>query len=101
MPNKIATAPPIYPNLPTEDSPSDEPAQNFRLKQIRDIRDYLENEAEIRSRLRRRYKSIYNTFFYLSTTTGVIAMGAGTGSVVALSTGIGALVALPLGIASI
>ena len=53
---KEPTAPPLYPTLSdvnstTAELPTDS-AQEFRLKQIRDIRNQLESEAETRGRLR-------------------------------------------------
>ena len=94
MPQK-QTAPPIYPPLPEDNGAT------FRLIQISEIRSFLESENETRSRLRRRYKSIYNTFFYISTASGVIAVGTGTAGMTALGTGVGTLVTLPLGCVSI
>jgi hypothetical protein len=96
MPKKEPTAPPLYPVLAHEDN-----GITFRLNQISEIRNFLESENEARSRLRRRYKSIYNTFFYISTAFGVIAVGAGTAGMAALGTGIGVPLTLPLGIVSI
>lgn len=97
MPKREPTAPPLYPKL---DGIQDN-GMTFRLKQISEIRTFLESENETRSRLRRRYKSIYNTFFYISTASGVIAVGAGTAGMTVLGTGIGAPITLPLGIVSI
>ena len=103
MPSKKPTAPPLYPNLEDElaQQQLNDNGITFRLKQISEIKSFLESENETRSRLRRRYKSIYNSFFYASTTSGVIAVGAGTAGMTALGTGIGAPIALPLGIVSI
>ena len=103
MPSKKATAPPLYPNLEDElaQQQLNDNGITFRLKQISEIKSFLESENETRSRLRRRYKSIYNSFFYASTTSGVIAVGVGTAGMTALGTGIGAPIALPLGIVSI
>ena len=102
MPKKEPTAPPLYPALPAQPEESQQlDGMTFRLKQISEIRSFLELENETRSRLRRRYKSIYNTFFYISTASGVIAVGAGTAGMTALGTGIGAPITLPLGIVSI
>jgi hypothetical protein len=95
---KRPTAPPIYPDLPNNGADN---GISFRLGHISDIREFLESETETRSRLRRRYKSIYNAFFYASTATGITAVGAGTAGMTALGTGIGAVIALPLGVVSI
>lgn len=102
MPKK-PTAPPLYPPLPkSEDEQQiEDNGMTFRLTQISDIRSFLESEKDTRSRLRRRYKSIYNTFYYISTASGVIAVGAGTAGMTVLGTGIGAPITLPLGIVSI
>ena len=103
MPKKAPTAPPMYPNLQDKFTPQqlEDNGMTFRLKQISEIRSFLESEKDIRSRLRRRYKSIYNTFFYISTASGIVAVGAGTAGMTALGIGIGAPIALPLGIVSI
>ena len=90
----------MYPKLEDAQDVQDN-GMTFRLKQISEIRTFLESENETRSRLRRRYKSIYNTFFYISTASGIIAVGAGTAGMTALGTGIGAPITLPLGIVSI
>ena len=98
---KKPTAPPevesLYPNLHTDN----EHAQNFRLKQIREIRSQLENEAETRGRLRRRYKALYNTVHYIGVGSSLTAIASTTAALVSLSTVIGALPALPLGIVAI
>lgn len=99
---KEPTAPPLYPTLPdaTAELPTDS-AQEFRLKQIRDIRNQLEGEAETRGRLRRRYKSLYNTAYYVNCGSTLTAVASTTASVISLSTVIGALASLPLGIVAI
>ena len=90
----------MYPKLEDAQDVQDN-GMTFRLKQISEIRSFLETENETRSRLRHRYKSIYNTFFYISTASGVIAVAAGTAGMTVLGTGIGAPITLPLGIVSI
>ena len=99
---KKASAPPleserIYPDLPTETNAD----QNFRLKQIREIRDHLENEAETRGRLRRRYKSLYNATHYINIGSSLTAVASSTAATISLTTVVGALAALPLGIVAI
>ena len=110
MPKIEPTAPLLYPKLDNINNDiakiSAQPivednGMTFRLTQISEIRSFLESENETRSRLRRRYKSIYNTFFYISTASGVIAVGAGTAGMTVLGSGIGAPITLPLGITSI
>ena len=101
MPKKEPTAPPLYPDL-QELTPADEPAQTdggmaFRLKHITDIRRKLEDESESRTRLRRRYKSLYNTAMYLNASSGIISSCASVATVISLSTGIGVVIALPVG----
>lgn len=102
---KEPTAPPLYPQLSeinstTAELPTDS-AQQFRLKQIRDIRDQLEGEAETRGRLRRRYKSLYNTAHYVNFGSGLTAVASSTAAVISLSTAVGALASLPLGLVAI
>ena len=109
MKKEQPTAPPIesiYPDLPTVNSmnlktePNDS-AQSFRLKQIREIREYLQNEAETRGRLRRRYKSAYNTAHYVNMGSSLTAVASSTAAAISLTTVIGTLAALPLGIVAI
>ena len=99
------TTQPIYPDLstviPVKDSDVNQEAQNFRLKQIRDIRDNLEKEAETRGRLRRRYKALYNTAYYINFGSSLTSVASSTVAVVSLSTVVGALPALPFGIVAI
>ena len=93
------TAPPLqlYPELPVEQQhEQQEDGKTFRLKQISEIRSFLDSENEKRSRLRRRYKSIYNTFFHISAVSGIIAVGAGAAGIGAPIT---VPITLPLGIA--
>lgn len=96
---------PVYPDLstviPVKDADVNQDAQNFRLKQIRDIRDQLEKEAETRGRLRRRYKALYNTAYYINFGSSLTSVASSTVAVVSLSTVIGALPALPFGIVAI
>ena len=96
---------PIYPDLstvlPVKEVDVNQDAQNFRLKQIRDIRDQLEKETETRGRLRRRYKALYNTAYYVNLGSSLTAVASSTVAVISLSTVIGALPALPFGIVAI
>tara|TARA_B110000881_G_scaffold29708_1_gene22173 strand:- start:231 stop:920 length:690 start_codon:yes stop_codon:yes gene_type:complete len=103
-----ATAPPLYPDLQAEmktqtqeEMPINNSDQNFRLKQIHEIRDTLENETETRGRLRRRYKSLYNSTHYLNIASSLTSVAASTAAVISVSTVVGALAALPLGIVAI
>jgi hypothetical protein len=107
---KKPSAPPIHPDLTVKlpaELPAELPQQNqdegmtFRLKRISDIRDYLENEAETRGRLRRRYKSSYNAAYYVNAGASILAIGASTAAATSLATGIGAIASLPLGIVAI
>lgn len=97
---KEPSAPPIYPDLSNEMA-TDNQDQNFRLKQIREIRDFFEKEADTRGRLRRRYKSLYNTAHYTNMGSSTVSVGASTAAVISLTTVIGALPALPLAIVAI
>ena len=99
---KEPTAPPLYPDLSEvqEQSTQDE-GINFRLKRISDIRDSLEKEFESRGRLRRRYKSLYNTAYYTNIASSLTAIASSTAAAISITTVIGALAALPLGIIAI
>ena len=102
---KEPTAPSLYPTLSdvnstTAELPTDS-AQEFRLKQIREIRDYLEQETETRGRLRRRYKSLYNAAHYTNMGSSLTAVASSTAAAISLTTVIGSIAALPLGIVAI
>lgn len=99
MVKKEPSAPPeLYPDLSNTE---DDSARKYRLKQISEIRDFLEKEAESRGRLRRRYKSIYNTSYYVNTASGITAIGASTAAAISITTGVGIIASLPLGIVAI
>jgi hypothetical protein len=103
-PKPPPSAPPIYPDLAPmqeQENPTQDEGMTFRLKRISDIRDHLENEAETRGRLRRRYKSIFNAGSYLTTGAGIVSTCSATASVISLTTVIGAIASLPLGIVAI
>lgn len=91
---KEPTAPQLYPDISTE--PSDSGVQ-FRLKQISEIRDFLENEVQTRDKLRRKYKSVWNVFYGAAQFSGAVAVASGSGAVGTLATGVGAVVSIPLG----
>ena len=99
MVKKEPTAPPLYPTKLLDEMKTAESndGTTFRLNNITNIRKKLENESESRTRLRRRYKSLYNTAVYMSATSGIVSGCASVSSVISLSTGIGAVLALPVG----
>ena len=82
----------VYPDLTGE---------SFRLKQISEIRDQLEEEIAHRDRLRRKYKTLWNVFYGTTQVSQVVAVASGGGAVGALVSGIGAPASIPLGGVSI
>ena len=94
-PKKPAAPPQIYPDLPRE-SQQDQEIQ-FRLNNISEIRDFLENEVDQRDKLRSKYKTVWNVFYNTAQVLGVIAVGSGTGAVGTLATGVAAAVSIPIG----
>ena len=99
MRKEVPSAPQMYPSLPQVEET--DPAMQFRMTQISKIRDFLESEAETRTRLRRRYKACYNTAHYVNIGSNLTAVASSTAAAISLSTGIGALAALPLGIVAL
>ena len=88
----------LYPELPTAPPVvENEGAHNFRLQQIRDIREFLQKESETRDRLRKRYKSVWNIFYSITTASGLASVGTSAAAVGTLATGIGAPISIPLG----
>ena len=71
---KPPTAPPIYPELPTEDG------QNYRLQKISEIEKQLIKERDARKALYKKYKRGINITDGVDTTlisAGVIMAGVG------------------------
>jgi len=74
---------------------------NFRLSEISNIRNTLQDEATKRARARRRYKTAYTSSYALNTGVCVITSATTAGAIGSLCSGIGAPAALPLGIISL
>ena len=91
---KKPTAPQLYPDLPQG---SEDSGVEFRLKNIEEIRKFLDNEVSEREKLRRKYKAAWNVLYGAAQVSGLIAVGSGTGAVGTLATGVGAIVSIPLG----
>lgn len=98
----LETSSQLYPDLTAElSAETNNSDQYFRLKQICEIRDKLEQEAETRGRLRRRYKAFYSTTHYVNMGSSLTAVASSTAAAISLSTGVGAIAAFPLGIVAI
>ena len=111
---KMATpnAPPddvkLYPKLDPVASSDDvrlypqlETGLSFRLSEITNIRNTLQDEAAKRVRLRQKYKTAYVISHALNTGVCVVASVTTAGAVGTLAAGVGAIAALPLGIISL
>ena len=94
---KKPTAPTLYPDISSEvEGQPPDSGEQFRLNQISEIRTFLDNEVQIRNKLRRKYKSVWNMFYGSTQISGLIAIGAGSSAVGTLASGIGAPISLPL-----
>ena len=87
----------LYPELPSGFSEAESNGLEFRLKQISEIREFLESEVDHRDKLRRKYKTVWNVFYNLAQVSGLVAVSSGTGAVGTLATCVGAVVSVPLG----
>ena len=91
---KKPSVPQIYPDLPEN---NEDQGVQFRLKKISEIRDFLDNEIQMRDKIRRKYKTVWNVCYNAAQVSGLVAIGTGSGAVGTLATGIGAPVSIPLG----
>jgi hypothetical protein len=71
------------------------------LTKISEIRDLLENEVQMRDKMRRKYKTLWNVFYTVGQVSGACAIGSGSAAVGTLATGVGIFAAVPLGPISI
>ena len=101
----------IYPTLPTiREQPtapnvanggSDDRGHSYRLKIIREVQDFLEEEIENREAFSKKYFRIAKVVNMIDNTLITITIGAEGTSAVLLSTGVGAPFALALGISGV
>ena len=101
----------IYPELPTiREQPtapnvinggSDDRGHSYRLKIIREVQNFLEEEINKRDSFSKKYFRIAKVFNTIDNTLITITIGAEGTSAVLLSTGVGAPFALALGISGV
>ena len=101
----------IYPTLPTiREQPtapnvvnggSDDRGHSYRLKIIREVQEYLEEEFKNREAFSKKYFRIAKVVNMIDNTLITITIGAEGTSAVLLSTGVGAPFALALGISGV
>ena len=101
----------IYPELPTiQEQPtapnvinhsSDDRGHSYRLKIIREIQAFLEEEIKNREAFSKKYFRIAKVVNMVDNALIVVTIGAEGTSAVLLSTGVGALFALALGISGV
>ena len=101
----------IYPTLPTiREQPtapnvvngvSDDQGHSYRLKIIREVQEFLEEEIKNRETFSKKYFRIAKVVNMIDNTLITITIGAEGTSAVLLSTGVGAPFALALGISGV
>ena len=101
----------IYPELPTireqptapnvVNSGSDDRGHSYRLKIIREVQNFLEEEINKRDAFSKKYFRIAKVVDMIDNTLITITIGAEGTSAVLLSTGVGAPFALALGISGV
>ena len=101
----------IYPTLPTiREQPtapnvvnggSDDRGHSYRLKIIREVQEFLEEEIKNRESFSKKYFRIAKVVNMIDNALITITIGAGGTSAVLLSTGVGAPFALALGISGV
>ena len=101
----------IYPTLPTireqptapnvVNSGSDDRGHSYRLKIIREVQEFLEEEIKNRESFSKKYFRIAKVVNIIDNTLITITIGAEGTSAVLLSTGVGAPFALALGISGV
>ena len=101
----------MYPTLPTiREQPtapnvvnggSDDRGHSYRLKIIREVQEFLEEEIKIREAFSKKYFRIAKVVNTIDNTLITITIGAEGTSAVLLSTGVGAPFALALGISGV
>ena len=94
----------IYPTLPTEreqpSAPNDQ-GHSYRLKIIREVQEFLEEEIKNREAFGKKYFRIAKVVNMIDNALITITIGAEGTSAVLLSTGVGAPFALALGISGV
>ena len=96
-PPQLPDRPPVgtlYPELTAAAFRDD---QNFRLSEVRRVRDHLEEEAQRRGATLKRYKRAANALAYAGVATNCLAAGCGGAAVGTLAAGITAPASLVLG----
>ena len=83
----------LYPKLKTETET--ETIENFRVKQISDIKQYFEHEIETRRDLYNKYKKAFNSFTSANHVFTTISVGTAAASISTIA----GLITTPVGLA--
>ena len=88
----------LYPKLPTAPNVADDRGHSYRLKIIREIQAFLEEEIKNREAFSKKYFRIAKAVYVVDVSIISITVGAEGTAAVLVSTGVGAPFALALGI---
>ena len=88
----------LYPKLPTAPNVADDRGHSYRLKIIREIQAFLEEEIKNREAFSKKYFRIAKAVYVVDVSLISITVGAEGTAAVLVSTGVGAPFALALGI---
>ena len=88
----------LYPKLPTAPNVADDRGHSYRLKIIREIQAFLEEEIKNREAFSKKYFRIAKAVYVVDVSLISITVGAKGTAAVLVSTGVGAPFALALGI---
>ena len=88
----------LYPKLPTAPNVADDRGHSYRLKIIREIQAFLEEEIKNREAFSKKYFRIAKAVYVVDFSLISITVGAEGTAAVLMSTGVGAPFALALGI---
>ena len=88
-----ASAPPLYPDLASQDSPG----ENFRLNKANLILAYLEGQTKHYKEVRKKHVRARSVLHKISITTGSLSVALTTSGLATSLTGPGSIVGIPLG----
>ena len=88
----------LYPAIPQPSAPPDEDeSQTFRLKTIKEVEAFMDDEISERSRLSKKFDNCSAITSYVNYGLTATTIITGSGGIACLSTGVGAPIALALG----
>ena len=85
----------IYPPIPS--APEEDEGQTFRLKTIKEVEAFMQQEISERSRLSKKFDNCSSITSYVNYGLTATTIITGSGGIACLTTGIGAPIALALG----